>query len=342
VTPVSFQLLDLIASTTNIIGVIMSALADAPSPAHTHQAPSQRLRTTMAAARLSFTWFGVRKSLTPAQKALAAESFGAEGEYLSAGKKLIDTKHPAFRAVTAIRGRVQSVWRGMTLPYPEPGIRLLRRDQIERFDAMMTDLRAELVDQVANLDAHFAELKSAARNRLGQLFNPADYPESLLGLFGMEWEFPAIEPPSYLQQLSPELYEQERQRVAARFDEAVRLAEQAFAEELSRLVVHLSERLSGAEDGKPKVFRDSAINNLSEFFERFRSLNVRSNEDLDNLVAQAQRVVRGVAPQALRDDGSLRQRVAGQLANVQASLDGLMVDRPRRRILREAASEETP
>ena len=113
----------------------MSALADAPPQAHAHQAPSHRLRTTMAAARLSFTWFGVRKSLTPAQKALAAESFGAEGEYLSAGKKLIDTKHPAFRAVTAIRGRVQSVWKGMTLPYPEPGIRLLRRDQIERFDA---------------------------------------------------------------------------------------------------------------------------------------------------------------------------------------------------------------
>jgi hypothetical protein len=320
----------------------MSALADAPPQAHAHQAPSQRLRTTMAAARLSFTWFGVRKSLTAAQKAIAAESFGAEGEYLSAGKKLIDTKHPAFRAVTAIRGRVQSVSRGMTLPYPEPGIRLLRQDQIERFDSQMTDLRAELTDQVANLDSHFAELKAAAQRRLGQLFNPADYPESLLGLFGMEWEFPAIEPPSYLQQLSPELYEQERLRVAARFDEAVRLAEQAFAEELSRLVTHLAERLSGAEDGKPKVFRDSAINNLSEFFDRFRSLSVRSNEDLDNLVAQAQSVIRGVGPQALRDDGSLRGQIANQLSSVQASLDGWMVDRPRRRILREAAGQETP
>jgi hypothetical protein len=319
----------------------MSALAEAPPLAHATHNPAARLRTTMAAVRVSFTWFGVRKSLTPAQKALAAESFGAEGEYLSAGKKLLDTKHPAFRAVTAIRGRVQSVWKGMTLPFPEPGIRLVRRDQIERFDSLMTDLRAELADEVANLDAHFSEMKATARNRLGRLFNPDDYPDSLLGLFGMEWEFPAVEPPSYLQQLSPELYEQERQRIAGRFDEAVRLAEQAFAEELSKLVTHLTERLSGAEDGKPKVFRDSAINNLSEFFERFRSLNVRSNEDLDNLVAQAQRVVRGVAPQALRDDGSVRERVASQLSAVQASLDGLMVDRPRRRIIRDTMSAET-
>lgn len=314
----------------------MSALIDAPADAHAGRSPASRLRTAMAAVRVSFTWLGVRKSLTPAQKALAAESFGAEGDYLSAGKKLLDTRHPAFRAVTALRGRVQSVWKGMTLPYPEPGIRLLRRDQVERFVSLMTDLRADLVDEVANLDSHFAELRSTARERLGRLYDPSDYPGSVVGLFDIEWEFPSVDPPSYLQQLSPELYEQERQRMAARFDEAVHLAEQAFADELGKLVAHLTERLAGADDGKPKVFRDSAINNLTEFFERFRQLNVRSNEDLDNLVAQAQRVVRGVAPQTLRDDGSIRQRVAAQLGAVQQSLDAWMVDRPRRRIIRNS------
>jgi hypothetical protein len=62
-----------------------------------------------------------------------------------------------------------------------------------------------------------------------------------------------------------------------RFDEAVQLAEQAFLEELGQLVAHLTERLTGQADGKPKIFRDSAIGNLTEFFQRFRRLNVRSN-----------------------------------------------------------------
>ena len=43
----------------------------------------------MAAVRLSFIWFGVRKTLSPEQKAQAADAFGAEGNYLSAGKKLL-------------------------------------------------------------------------------------------------------------------------------------------------------------------------------------------------------------------------------------------------------------
>ena len=40
----------------------------------------------------------------------------------------------------------------------------------------------------------------------------------------------------------------------------------------------------------------------AEFFEKFRTLNVRSSGQLDELMEQAQRVVRGVGPQQLRDN----------------------------------------
>ena len=177
-------------------------------------------------------------------------------------------------------------------------------------------------------------MKDAARQRLGSLYNPADYPASLEGMFAVSWDFPSVEPPDYLRQLNPEIYEQECQRVQARFDEAVQLAEQAFLEELSQLVGHLTERLSGQADGKAKVFRDSAVHNLTEFFQRFRTLNIRSNEQLDQLVDECQQIVRGVEPQLLRDNQGLRQTVAQELTQVHSLLDDLLVDRPRRNILR--------
>ena len=304
-------------------------------------AASDRLRTTMAGVRACFTWFGTRKTLSPEQKAQAAESFGAEGQYLTAGKKLLDSTHPAFKSVTAIRGRIISFWKGISLPFPEPGLRLIRQQDISAFDVQMTTMRVELDEAVAQLDAHYEELQSAARDRLGSLYNPGDYPASLRGLFGIAWEFPSVEPPEYLSRLSPRLFEQECERVSARFEEAVQLAEEAFLNELNRLVSHLTERLSGSEDGKPKVFRDSAIANLTEFFSRFSQLNVRSNADLDNLVEQARRLLRGVEPQQLRDNAARRQQVASQLTGVQAALDGLMVDRPRRSIIRPSRQERT-
>ena len=311
----------------------MSTLLDQPTTAQS-TSPAQRLRSTTAAVRLSFTWFGVRKSLTTEQKAQAADTFGAEGDCLSAAKRLLDTKHPAFKAVTAIKSRAIGYWRSLSLPYPEAGIRLIRQDQVEPFDNQMNWFQQELADAVDALDERYHELQTAARQRLGSLYNPADYPESLRGLFSMDWEFPTVEPPDYLMQLNPELYEQECQRVAARFDDAVRLAEDAFISELAKLVSHLTERLSGQSDGRPKIFRDSAIENLTGFFERFQQLNVRSNEQLDELVEQAQQIVQGIEPQSLRDNHGLRQTVASELSEVQNVLDDLLVDRPRRNILR--------
>jgi hypothetical protein len=177
----------------------------------------------MAAVRVSLAWFGTRKSLTAEQKAEAAEPFNAEAKFISAGKKLLDTTHPAYKAVTAVRGKVQAYWKAMSLPYPEPGIRLIRQDKIDDFAAKMAEFQEELVEAVEALDRRYHELKATARQRLGSLYNSADYPESLRGLFSIEFDFPSVEPPDYLQQLNPELYQQECQRVQSRFDEAVRL-----------------------------------------------------------------------------------------------------------------------
>src|SRR4051794_27103435 len=88
------------------------------------EASATRLRSTMAAARVSLSWLGVRKTLTPAQKSQAADTFDAERSYVSATKKLLDTSHPAFKAVTAVRTQILSYWHSISLPYPDPGIRL--------------------------------------------------------------------------------------------------------------------------------------------------------------------------------------------------------------------------
>jgi hypothetical protein len=313
-------------------------LLDRADP-HTSVSPAQWLRETTAAVRVSFTWFGVRKALTNEQKNQAAEPFGAEGEYLSARKKLLDTKHAAYKEVTGVRGKVGAYWRSLTLPFPEPGIRLIRQHEVEGFNQQMASYRVELEAAVRRLDNHYAELQSAARRRLGDLFDPNDYPPSLRGLFGVDWDFPNVEPPEYLCQLNPAIYEQERSRVTARFEEAVTLAEQAFISEFAKLIEHLTERLSDNGEGERKIFRDSAISNLTEFFNRFRQLNVRSNQELDALVEQAQHVVQGTDPQALRDSDGLRQHVASQLSRVQAALDGMLVDRPRRRIIRNQETQ---
>ena len=298
---------------------------------------AQRLRTTMAAVRLAFTWLGVRKTLAPEQRTTAARVFHADRELLSASKLILDLKHPAYRAVAAVRSEASGYWRTVTLPFPEAGIRLLPQSSLGLFATTMQTYRERLQEAARELAAQYDTMKSEAERRLGTLYSASDYPTTLDGLFDMEWSVIPIEPPQYLVALNPEVFQAEQARVRERFENAVELAEQAFATELQRLTAHLAERLTGLYDVQPKVFRDSAIQNLTDFFERFRRLNIRSSPQLDMLVEEAQQVITGIEPQQLRDSVRLRQMVARDFEQIQASVGEMLVDRPRRNILRRGS-----
>ncbi|MCM2371881.1 hypothetical protein [Aporhodopirellula aestuarii] len=296
----------------------------------------ERLQSETTAVRMKIHWPGVRKTLSQDQNRQAAGTFAADTKSLSTSKKLFDTSHPAFRAATAVKSQASDYWKSMTLPYVEPGMRLIRRRDVASFDVHMTSVRAELAEAVEQIEKAYDELVDQARDRLGGLFDPSDYASNLRETFAIEWDYPSCDPPEYLLRVSPQLYYSECARVQRRFDEAVQVAEQAFADELSKLIGHLAERLAGESDGTPKVFRDSALTNLLDFFDRFQRLNIRSNDDLDRLVADAREIVGSVVPQDLRDRTNLRDRVAEQLSQVEASLDDWMTDRPRRSILRRS------
>ena len=145
----------------------MTSVLDEPRSQSSSSA-SDRLRSAMAAARLSFNWLGVRKSLSSSQKDQAADSFGAEGKFLSAGKKLLDTSHPAFKAVTSIRGQTIAYWKGISLPFPEPGIRLIRQGSIDEFNDRIAVFGNELDEAVLELNGQYDELRQAARERRRQ------------------------------------------------------------------------------------------------------------------------------------------------------------------------------
>jgi hypothetical protein len=300
--------------------------------------PAQRLRRTAAAVRVMLRWWGVHRALTPQQREELGAATSADSRFLTAGKKLIDVRHEAFRKLTSIRTRLGCFWRGITLPYTETGVRLIRQSDVESFVHTMEGFREELTSAEAELDAVYEEVKADARKRLGRLYNPGDYPTEIRDLFRVDWDFPSVEPPNYLMRIAPEIYEEERRRVAARFDEAVRLAEQAFATEFTRLLSHLTSRLANGEDGQRQIFRDSAVKNLTSFFDRFAELNVRSNPELDALIEKARDLVHGVSPQDLRDSDALRQHVAAEMARVQTQVEGMVTDAPRRRLVRNRPS----
>jgi hypothetical protein len=295
---------------------------------------AQEMRASMGAVELSFTWLGTQRKLADTQTKQAADTFHADAKSVRASKVLIDAKHPAYRAATAIRSQARGFLRGISLPYPQEGVRLIKYDDISRFEAQMLEFRERLDNAVATLQEHYDAIKADARERLGDLYNAADYPTSLEGVFSLTWDYPSIEPPEYLLHYNPGLYRQQQARVQERFEQAVVLAENAFGERLQELISHLLDRLRGVETGETKQFSNSTVENFAKFAAEFRRMNIRGNTQLESLINQAQSIVSGVDSKAIRANGDLRQTLSTQMGEVRDALDTILANQPRRRIMR--------
>lgn len=307
----------------------------------TAQQAAQQLRADSAAVRISFTWIGTRKRFSQEQTSQAAEVFGAEPDAISNSKAVLDTKHPVWKALTKVRGNIRKYWEAQTLPFPEPGIRLIRKDRTPEFDAKMHEFRGELQKAAQAFQEAFSEVIANRQEALGDLFCEGDYPSSaqVSSLFGVEWDFPSMEPPDYLLTFKPELYEQEAARVQARFDEAISMTQGMLAEEFAKLVAHLQDRLTDGPEGR-KIFNKKSLEGFQEFFDKFATLSVRSDSQLDALVKQARDLVGGVDAKEVRTNDELRAAMQTGINALAASVDQHIVTAPRR-LIRSAKKKVT-
>ena len=187
--------------------------------------------------------------------------------------------------------------------------------------------RAELVEQFCTV---YADEREQARERLDGQFLETDYPpvSEVRERFAVRWFYVSI---GVADDLPPELAEKERAKLAARFDQVADDVQLALRESLRDLVGHLSSRLAVDADGKKKVFRDSAVGNLTEFLELFSARNITDDSELSAIAARAERIIAGVSPDALRGRGDLRSEVASGLDGVKAAVSALIETKPGRK-----------
>lgn len=281
---------------------------------------SEVLRQETVGIRFSKRRMGLNKAYSKEQKMRAAEVFGAASSATYGGKKLIDSSHPKWKAVSAVIHRAESFWVGMTLDYPDTGVRLCNKNRIDYFEEKMAEFRAELEEKVRELDDAYEELLDQAREDLAELFNRSDYPMQLIGEFAIHHEYPSLAPPNYLLEASPELYQREADRVSRRFAEAVSIAENTFAQQLVGLIDHLKERLSPAKDGKKKVLHQSVLSNFQEFFKSFEQLDIGSNQQLTSLVNQAKDIANNADVEALRDSKNMREELTSRMEEIKKQI----------------------
>ena len=277
---------------------------------------------------------GIRKAFTHYQADTTARAHNASAAAIFGGSKLIDDKHPKYKAVTAILSRARSLVKGYTYDDPsQAGSRLINQGRVADLVSELDMLYASLSDAVAELDADWSGIVEAQRVRRGDLFRESDYPASLSRCFDLSWSInPPPSVPNYLRQHHPEIYSRMNDQLSDRYRSVIDKFETDMVGGLDAIVSGLVSTLGNQLDGKSKRFDPSGVETLREFLQVFRNLNLRSHAELTTLCGDLEKLIDGIKPSDLRNDPSLVRSVSDSLGGLNNRVQSILVDLPSRKI----------
>lgn len=222
-------------------------------------------------------------------------------------KLLVDKAH--MDPLVQFAGKVRQYHYKMTLPWLDNGARLLPSALFMEYSAQIRQFTSEYERVVDSfIQVYDARLVQDARQRLGTMYDPDDYPpgHELRAKFDITVD---IVPVPDGQDFRVDVGDAERIRISRQISEAV-ATRQAQAEkdawDRCRTVVStIQARLSAP---KP-IIRESLIDNASELVRLLPGLNVGGNPEMQAVCdAIAFKLI--VNPDVLRGSMSARKRVA--------------------------------
>lgn len=254
-------------------------------------------------ARLCISQWTARKHdksvSSEVEKAHAAHDAGRYNKLL-VSKALLDP-------ISKLAGVIRQYHYAQTLPWNDGGDRLLPSALFMNYTAEIRKFKAEYQALVRTLVAAYPTEVMAARNRLGTMYCPDDYPEvyELHSKFDINVEF--IPVPSakdfrvdVSEETAQEIRDQITESVNARQTQAVKDCYRRIHDVISKLY----ERLS-VEDA---VFKDSLIGNARDLMAVLPGLNITQDPELDILHQDISALL--VSPQTLRTDPVTRKATA--------------------------------
>lgn len=290
-----------------------------------------KLKKTTSGCKLESRSIMCSRKMTDAQRVKMAQTFNAEANSVSGSRdflsRKIGTVKNLFRELSAARG----IWKINTVKF-EDGIRLIRCDRIEWMNQQIALHQERIKAAAEEVYAEWDEIKQDAKKRLDELFVEDDYDFDIRDAFGVTISYPAIEPDNRLKTIAPELYEQERRKIVAQFEQAAIAAEQALKEEFAGMVQGLLEKLQDkqGEEGKKHIIKQAGIDSLVSFAERFKSLSIGNDAELSSLVESAKQLAGNVTVKALKKEDA-RDDFKQKLTEVSEALQAYVAIAPNRK-----------
>jgi hypothetical protein len=292
------------------------------SDALTNNVPSISSSSMLVELSIS-TWTG-RKLDKRASKDVTINN-NADTGIANVNKKLLGNCQE-LTAVQKFVANVRNIHYSMTMPWSDTGLRLLPTAQYFKYHQQMTAIQNEYDRLVNEFIRTYDWAISQAQARLGDLFNPADYPstDSIRSKFSFRLSYiPLPDAGDFRIDIGNEATEQVRTHYQTYYETQLNNAMQDVWQRAYSALSNMSERLDYADHEQKKVFRDTLVSNVLDIVDLLDVCNVANDSQMSALRLKLDDALRGVTPDALREDSYLRAETKRAVDDVIKSLPSI-------------------
>lgn len=218
------------------------------------------------------------------------------------------------------------------LPFPLQSVQLVPKEYISSVEEILQHQHQKFWEKVYEFENVYAEAREEAKQVLGELFNPNDYPLEIRRKFNFSWQFLALQVPAQTAILSPEIYEREKQKFEGLMHETREMCMQALRTEFSDLLQELVDKLGANGDKPKKIVANSMFNRLHEFFSEIQTKNIFQDTELMELTESAKNIISQTSPHNLKYNENVREKIKAEMQDLQSMVEQSIIDLPRRQI----------
>jgi hypothetical protein len=250
-----------------------------------------------------------------------ASSFNTNQGVGNYSKKLLPGEKQLAN-INALAATIRQKFYKATLPWGIDGTFILPSALYTSFtETFNEDRRAweQLVDDF--VDA-YPSLQQRAKEKLGDLYNPNEYPspQMIRKRFHMEVNFMEVPTGDFRCSLTDDEIDFIRRDVQRKTKEAEELAMREVWQRLFDRVEHIANKLSDPE----AIFRDSMLENAQEIVDLLPKLNIANDEKLEQLRNEVQKRLLNTSPKELRTNPVLRKAKAKEASAIVSAMSAFM------------------
>lgn len=228
-------------------------------------------------------------------------------------------------AVQKFTANSRNMHYAMTLPWSDSGLRLLPTAQYFKYQQAITDAQAETERLVGEFMKAYTWEVTQAQVKLGELFNRDDYPteDSVRSKFRFKVNYiPLPDAGDFRVDIGNETKNALAEQYSKYYESQLKVAMDDVWQRAFDALNKMSERLDYGDETK-KIFRDSLVDNLMDVVSIMEACNITKDPRMTQAQLDIERALRGVTPDALREDTALRLETKRKVDDIIKNLPGL-------------------